>query len=91
MYSCVYFSEVVKDYIQEVKAHMSQACQDMEAGLSLTSHYIDVQLSQRKILCSGKNANKELVIMGDTDRQKSLLQRSQVRVSLSLGRKRVIK
>ncbi|KAK9534652.1 hypothetical protein VZT92_007082 [Zoarces viviparus] len=73
---------VVKDYIQEAKAHMSQTCQDMEAGLSLTSHYVDVQVSQREILRSGKNTNKvldkELVITGDTDRQKSLLGHSQI-------------
>ncbi|XP_018528369.1 MHC class II transactivator isoform X2 [Lates calcarifer] len=72
---------VVKDYIQEAKAHMNQTCQDMEEGLSLTSHYVDVQLSHREIR-SGKNTNKcldkELVIMGDTDRQKSLLGKSQI-------------
>ncbi|GLD60539.1 MHC class II transactivator isoform X1 [Lates japonicus] len=44
---------VVKDYIQEAKAHMSQTCQDMEEGLSLTSHYVDVQVSHREIR-SGK-------------------------------------
>uniref|UniRef100_UPI0037E7D497 MHC class II transactivator isoform X1 n=2 Tax=Semicossyphus pulcher TaxID=241346 RepID=UPI0037E7D497 len=74
--------ELVKDYIQEAKAHMSQTCQDMEAGLGLTSHYVDVQVSQRQILHSGKQSNKfldkEMVIMGDTDRQKSLLGRSQI-------------
>ncbi|XP_008290066.1 MHC class II transactivator isoform X2 [Stegastes partitus] len=72
----------VNDYIQEAKAHMSHACQDMETGLSLTSHYVDVKVSQREILRSGKNTNKcldkELVIMGDTDRQKSLLGPSQI-------------
>ncbi|KAI9518375.1 hypothetical protein NQZ68_038243 [Dissostichus eleginoides] len=72
----------VKDYIQEAKANMSQLCQVMEAGLSLTSHYVDVPVSQREILRSGKNINKaldkEIVIMGDTDRQKSLLGRSQI-------------
>ncbi|XP_051244935.1 MHC class II transactivator isoform X1 [Dicentrarchus labrax] len=74
--------QVVKDYIQESKAHMSQTCQDMEAGLTLTSHYVDVQVSQREIFRSGKNTNrtldKELVIMGHTDRQKSLLGQSQI-------------
>lgn len=82
MFSCVCFSDVVKNYIQETKAHMSQTCQDMEVGLSLTSHYVDVQVSQREIFRSGKNNNKfldkELVTMGDTDRQKSLLVHSQV-------------
>ncbi|XP_070837403.1 MHC class II transactivator [Chaetodon trifascialis] len=70
--------QVVKDYIQEAKTHMSQTCQDMEAGLSLTSHYVDMQLSQRAIFRPGKSTNKELVIMGDTDRQKSLLGQSQI-------------
>ncbi|XP_037647999.1 MHC class II transactivator isoform X1 [Sebastes umbrosus] len=74
--------QVVKDYIQEAKAHMSQTCQDMGSGLSLTSHYVDVQVSRREVLRSGKNTNKvldkELVIMGDTDRQKSLLEQSQI-------------
>ncbi|XP_032393543.1 uncharacterized protein ciita isoform X2 [Etheostoma spectabile] len=73
---------VVKDYIQEAKAHMSQICQDMESDLGLDSHYVDVQLSKREILRSGKNTNKdldkELVIMGDTDRQKSLLGQSHI-------------
>uniref|UniRef100_A0A3P8T4T3 NACHT domain-containing protein n=2 Tax=Amphiprion percula TaxID=161767 RepID=A0A3P8T4T3_AMPPE len=72
----------VNDYIQEAKAHMNQVCQDMETGISLTSHYVDVQVSQREALRSGKNTNKclekELVIMGDTDRQKSLLGQSQI-------------
>ncbi|XP_078017306.1 uncharacterized protein ciita isoform X2 [Epinephelus lanceolatus] len=73
--------QVVKDYIQEAKAHMSQTCQDMEAGLSLTSHYVDVPVSQRETR-SGKSTNKtldkELIIMGDTDRQKTLLGPSQI-------------
>uniref|UniRef100_A0A3B4YGB3 NACHT domain-containing protein n=1 Tax=Seriola lalandi dorsalis TaxID=1841481 RepID=A0A3B4YGB3_SERLL len=75
VFNCVSFSEVVQDYIQEVKAHMSQICQDMEEGLTLSSHYVDMQVSRREILRSGKSANKcldkELIIMGDTDRQKS--------------------
>ncbi|XP_075942616.1 uncharacterized protein ciita isoform X1 [Anarhichas minor] len=74
--------QVAKDYIQEAKAHVSQTCQDMESGLCLTSHYVDVQVSQREILRSGKNTNKvldkELVITGDTDRQKSLLGHIQI-------------
>lgn len=93
-YSFVFvFSEVVKDYIQKAKAHMSQTCQDMEAGLSLTSHYVDVQVSQREVFfrCR-KNTNKfldkELIIMGDTDRQKSLLGQSQVK--LLMDRKIII-
>lgn len=79
------FSEVVKDYILKAKAHMSKTCQDMEAGLSLASHYVDVQVSQRDVFSRcGKNTNrfldKELIIMGDTDRQKSLLGQSQVKL-----------
>ncbi|KAF3700368.1 MHC class II transactivator [Channa argus] len=77
-----YILEVVKDYIQEAKAHMSRACQDMEEGVSLTSHYVEMHVNQKEILRSGKNSNKcldkELVIMGDTDRQKSLLGQSQI-------------
>ncbi|KAF0032508.1 hypothetical protein F2P81_014798 [Scophthalmus maximus] len=74
--------QVVKDYILEVKSHMSQTCLEMEEGLSLTSHYVDMQVSQRETLRSGKNTNKgldkELIIMGDTDRQKSLLGHRQI-------------
>ncbi|CAG5897578.1 unnamed protein product, partial [Menidia menidia] len=72
----------VKDYIQEAKEHMCRTCRDMEAGLSLTSHYVDVRVSQREIVRSGKNPNKclekELVITGDMDRQKSSLAHSQI-------------
>ncbi|KAK2833656.1 hypothetical protein Q5P01_017545 [Channa striata] len=74
--------QAVMDYIKEAKAHMSQTCQDMDEGLSLTSHYVEMKVSQREILRSGKNSNKcldkELVFMGDTDRQKSLLGQSQI-------------
>uniref|UniRef100_A0A3Q0SKU4 NACHT domain-containing protein n=1 Tax=Amphilophus citrinellus TaxID=61819 RepID=A0A3Q0SKU4_AMPCI len=56
---------------------MSQTCQDIEAGLSLSSHYVDVHVSQREVLRLGKNTNKcldkELVIKGDTDRQNTML------------------
>lgn len=83
--SSVCFSEVVKDYIVEAKAHVSQTCQEMESGLSLTSQYVDVQVSRKEILHSGKNTNKvlekDLVIAGDTDRRESLLGHLQVRVS----------
>lgn len=78
------FAEAVKDYIQEAKARM---CQDLEANLSLTSHHVDVQVSQRDIVRTAKPTNKvldkELVIMGDTDRQKSLLRPSQVSLTLN--------
>ncbi|XP_040918988.1 MHC class II transactivator isoform X2 [Toxotes jaculatrix] len=74
--------QVVKDYIQEIKAHMIQTCQDMEEGLSMNSNYVNMKVCQRDILRSGKNTNKcldkELVIMGDTDRQTSLLGQSQI-------------
>ncbi|XP_035037491.2 MHC class II transactivator isoform X2 [Hippoglossus stenolepis] len=74
--------ESVKDYIQKVKAHMSLTCPAIEEGVSLTSHYVDVQVSQRETFRSGKNANrvldKELIITGDTDRQNSLLGHSQI-------------
>lgn len=68
---------------------MSQISQDMGEGLRLTSHYVDVQLSQREIFSRcGKNTNKfldkELIIMGDTDRQKSLMGQSQVKLLLDL-------
>lgn len=82
---CVWFSDAVKDYIQEMKAHMSQTCQNIEESLSLTSHYVDVQVSQRDVVSRcGRNTqkflDKELIIMGDTDRKQSLLGRSQVRI-----------
>ncbi|XP_029998039.1 MHC class II transactivator isoform X2 [Sphaeramia orbicularis] len=74
--------QTVKDYIQDTKAHMSQTCEDMEAGLSLTSHYVDVQVTQREIPRTGKNTNKclekELVIMGDTDRKKNMVGMNQI-------------
>uniref|UniRef100_A0A667W8M2 Class II, major histocompatibility complex, transactivator n=1 Tax=Myripristis murdjan TaxID=586833 RepID=A0A667W8M2_9TELE len=73
--------ESVKDYIQQAKAHMLQS-QEMEADLSLTSHYVDVQLVERSILRCAKNTNKsldkELAIVGDAERQKSSLGRSQI-------------
>uniref|UniRef100_A0A7N8WWX8 Class II, major histocompatibility complex, transactivator n=1 Tax=Mastacembelus armatus TaxID=205130 RepID=A0A7N8WWX8_9TELE len=72
-----FFLLAVKDYIQEAKAHMSQACQVLEEGLNLTANYVDMQVSQREIFRSGKSAtkclDKELVNMGDTDQKKSLL------------------
>ncbi|XP_060946624.1 MHC class II transactivator isoform X1 [Limanda limanda] len=74
--------ESVRDYIQKVKAHMSLTCPAIEEGISLTSHYVDVQVSQRETFRSGKNANrvldKELIITGDTDRQNTLLGLSQI-------------
>ncbi|CAB1350390.1 unnamed protein product [Coregonus sp. 'balchen'] len=62
---------------------MMSSQQETEAGLSLASHYVDVRLVQRQILIgSGKNANKclekDLVVMGDTERRRGSLARSQV-------------
>lgn len=64
---------------------MSQSCEDIELGLTLSSHYVDVQVSQREIVYRcGKNANKvqdkELIITGDAHRQKSLLDPNQVKM-----------
>ncbi|KAM4534840.1 MHC class II transactivator [Fundulus diaphanus] len=74
--------QAVKDYIQQSKTHMSQACQHMEAGLRLSAHYVEVSVSQREILRSGKNTNrcleKELIITGDIDRQKTSVGQSQI-------------
>lgn len=66
------------------KAHISQSCEDIEGGLTLSSHYVDVQVSQREIVYRcGKNASKvqdkELIITGDAHRQKSLLDPNQVK------------
>lgn len=83
-FSFVKSSESVTDYIQEAKAHMNQTCDETEAGLSLTSHYVDVQMIRRETRWPGRTANKclskQLVILGDTDRQNRLLGRSQVGV-----------
>ncbi|CAJ1076420.1 MHC class II transactivator isoform X2 [Xyrichtys novacula] len=73
---------VVKDYILEAKACVGQTCQDMVAGLNLTSHYVDVKVCQREIVCSGKNTSKfldkEMLTMGSTDHQKHMLNGSQI-------------
>lgn len=55
----------------------------MRGGLGMESHYIDMHLIQRKLLIkSGKNANKclekELVVLSDSERKKSQLDRSQL-------------
>uniref|UniRef100_A0A8C6K7Z0 Class II major histocompatibility complex transactivator n=1 Tax=Nothobranchius furzeri TaxID=105023 RepID=A0A8C6K7Z0_NOTFU len=72
-----------QDYIQQYKAHMAERSQAIEAGLTLTSHYVDVQVIRREILRLGKNTNKcldmELIITGDIDRQKNSVGHSQVR------------
>nr|XP_015800962.2 MHC class II transactivator [Nothobranchius furzeri] len=77
----------VKDYIQQYKAHMAERSQAIEAGLTLTSHYVDVQVIRREILRLGKNTNKcldmELIITGDIDRQKNSVGHSQIFSSLN--------
>lgn len=83
---CVNFSGVVRDYILDAKTKMSQTCEDIEGGLTLSSHYVDVQVSQREIVYRcGKNAHKaqdkEIIFTGDTHRQKSLLGLNQVTFS----------
>lgn len=64
---------------------MAETCHDMEAGLSLHTHYVDVQVTRREIVRSGKNTNKsldkELIIIGDINRQKSSMEQNQVRVA----------
>uniref|UniRef100_A0AAZ3Q188 NACHT domain-containing protein n=1 Tax=Oncorhynchus tshawytscha TaxID=74940 RepID=A0AAZ3Q188_ONCTS len=62
---------------------MTLSQQEMEAGLSLASHYVDVRLVQRQILIgSGKNTSKclekDLVVIGDAERRRGSLARSQV-------------
>lgn len=66
---------------------MSQSCEVIEGGLTLSSHYVNVQVSQREIVYRcGKNANKvqdkELIFKGDAHRQKTLLDQSQVKFFL---------
>lgn len=78
----------MRDYIQQARVHVRETWQEMEAGLSITSHYVDEHLVQRKTLRSGKNTNKcldkELVVMGDAEKQQSYLGRSQVSSSILL-------
>ncbi|XP_034045846.1 MHC class II transactivator isoform X2 [Thalassophryne amazonica] len=77
----------VKDYIQSAKAYTSQTCQEMEPGLSMASHYVDMRVVQRESLHSGRNTNKclnkELVVMGYTERLNSSLECSQIFESLN--------
>ncbi|XP_061837586.1 MHC class II transactivator isoform X2 [Nerophis lumbriciformis] len=75
-------SENIKSYIQMAKAHMNRTCEEMEAGLRLTSHYVDVHVFQRERFGSRKNMtkciNKQLKAIGDIDRQKRLLKLSEI-------------
>ncbi|XP_061703248.1 MHC class II transactivator [Syngnathoides biaculeatus] len=73
--------QIVKNYIKMAKAHMHQICEEMEPGLNLSSHFLDVKAIQREMFCSGKkykSLHKELVSMGDMDRQKNLIKLSQI-------------
>lgn len=83
LYFVFVFLEVAKDYIKEAKAHVSETCQKMDSDLSLSSHYVDTQVSQRHVAnrCSRntpKTLDNELIVMGDTDRKQSLVERAQV-------------
>ncbi|XP_062304066.1 MHC class II transactivator isoform X1 [Osmerus eperlanus] len=61
-------SGCVKDYLQQAKAHMRETCQEMEAGLRLDSHYVDLQLVPKQILSNGsKSPDKDLVVMRDVE------------------------
>ncbi|XP_032443131.1 MHC class II transactivator isoform X1 [Xiphophorus hellerii] len=86
--------QAVRDYIQQSKIHMSQTCQYMEAGLRLNAHYVNVSVSRREIARSGKNTNrcldKELIITGDIDLQKSSMGQSQIFDSLNGKRYNVL-
>ncbi|KAI7803593.1 MHC class II transactivator isoform X2 [Triplophysa rosa] len=73
----------VKDFIHRAKPYIRNVCSAMRGGLGMESHYIDMHLIPRKLLIkSGKNANKclekELVVLSDSERKKSQLDRSQV-------------
>ncbi|XP_055008864.1 uncharacterized protein LOC110155753 [Boleophthalmus pectinirostris] len=75
--------QTVKTYIQETKDYMGQACEDMGDGLTLSSNYVDFKLIQRDAIRPGKNNNKsldkELNVMGETERKKCVVQLNQVR------------
>ncbi|XP_065129902.2 MHC class II transactivator isoform X2 [Paramisgurnus dabryanus] len=73
----------VKDFILHAKSHIREICCRMRGGLGMESHYINMNLIQRKLLIkSGKNANKclekELVVISDSERKRKKLDRSQV-------------
>lgn len=62
---------------------MSQTCDTLGDGLTLSSHYVDLKVMQRDILRLGKNTNKsldkELLVIGETDRRGSMVGLNQVR------------
>ncbi|XP_030645625.1 MHC class II transactivator [Chanos chanos] len=73
----------VEDYIQLAKSQMKDSCGLVEPNMSMESHYVDVQLVQRRIqIKTGKNANKclekELVVLSDSERKEATIDRSQV-------------
>ncbi|XP_067237971.1 MHC class II transactivator [Chanodichthys erythropterus] len=75
--------ECVKEYIHQIKSRMTDVCCTMRGGLAMGSKYVDVDVTQRKLLIkSGKNANKclekELVVLSDSERKKAKLDRSQL-------------
>nr|XP_057904345.1 MHC class II transactivator [Doryrhamphus excisus] len=75
----------VKKYIESAKALVNQTCEEMEPGLSLTSHYVDAQLIRREIFHSQKRKNKsstciskQMDATGDIDRQNRVLTLNQI-------------
>ncbi|XP_054616375.1 MHC class II transactivator isoform X2 [Dunckerocampus dactyliophorus] len=85
--STINIPQSVKEYIESAKAYMNQTCEEMEPGLSLTSHYVDAQLIRRERFHSQKKKrknknsmciNKQLEAMGDIDRQKRVLKLSEI-------------
>lgn len=76
-------TENVQDFIERLKSHVGGMCSMMQGGMSMESHYIDTPLVQRKLIIrTGKNANKclekELVVLSDSERKKSMMHRSHV-------------
>ncbi|XP_072298389.1 MHC class II transactivator [Eucyclogobius newberryi] len=74
--------QTVTTYIRESKAHVRRACDDLGDGLTLSANYVDSKVIQRDAVQSGKNSNKsldrELNVMGETDRRKCMVQLNQI-------------
>ncbi|KAK7939872.1 hypothetical protein WMY93_003198 [Mugilogobius chulae] len=68
----------VKAYIQERKAYMNQACEDLGDGLTLSSNYVDSKVIQRDPVPSGKNSNKSL------DKELNVMEKQTERIRLHL-------
>ncbi|XP_062841141.1 MHC class II transactivator [Trichomycterus rosablanca] len=73
----------VEDYIQGLKSHLRETCSRMDGGRSMETHYVDTQLVRRMLIIrTGKNANKclekELVVLSNSERKKSTVQRNHV-------------